>query len=597
MKKSSVKVLTVIFLMTAILSSCGFKKMIKNYAKVNYEAVPAVLESHGGKVQVTIKGKIPAKYFHSKAVIEITPVLTYAGGSTTLKTIRLKGEKAEGEGTVISKKNGGSFTASDVFDYKPEMNASVLTLNAKAILKKKSATLTDVKIADGVIYTSERLMISPELKYEAELGNGMNIIVAKHGYEKETFISKEAVIYFKVDMSNLDMNLPFNKKAENKAQLDTLVKFIKSGLKVKDISINAWASPEGEEARNQNLSTERSKTAKKWFDAQIAAYKKAKAKELKVKEKDVVLEMPEVVMSALGEDWNGFMSAIESSNINDKNAILNVVRSQSDVTRREQEIRNMTVIYKEIEDGILPSLRRAVINVKCYETKKSDERIASLAMTNPDSLDNKELFYAAALTSDLATKEKIYRNAITVFPQDWRGYNDLAAVLVLENKLAEAKTMAEKANTMSPNNANILNNLGVIALMNKDFTNAKSYFESAQKLGVSEGYNLGLIKIKDGDYAGALVSFGSKTCDYNVALAQILSANLSVAQSNLECISNKTAVVNYLLAIVGARSGNTTLMYEKLKLACTDSSLKTQAKEDREFLKYFSASEFQTIVR
>lgn len=597
MKKSSLKVLTVIFLMTAILSSCGFKKMIKNYAKVNYEAVPAVLESHGGKVQVTIKGKIPAKYFVSKAVIEITPVLTYAGGSTTLKTIRLKGEKAEGEGTVISKSTGGSFTYTDVFDYKPEMNASVLNLTAKAMLKKKSATLTDVKIADGVIYTSERIKITPELKYQTELGSGTNIVIASHGYEKETFISKEAVIYFKVDQSNLDMNQPLNKKAENKTQLENLVTFIKSGLKVKDVTINAWASPEGEEARNQNLSSDRSKTAKKWFEGQIAAYKKAKAKELKVKEKDVVVELPEVVLSALGEDWNGFMTAIEASNIKDKSVILNVVRSQADVNRREQEIRNMTVIFKEIEDEILPALRRAVVTVKCFETKKSDEKIANLAVTNPDSLDNKELFYAASLTTDLATKEKIYRNAIKTFPEDWRGYNDLSAILIAQNKLDEAKTMADKANTMSPNNGNVLNNLGVISLMKNDFTNAKPYFESASKFGVAEGYNLGLIKIKAGDYAGAMSSFGNKSCDYNVALAQILTANLTAAQQSLECVSNKTAAVNYLLAVVGARSGNTTLMYDKLKLACQDASLKAQAKEDREFLKYFNASEFQTIVR
>jgi tetratricopeptide (TPR) repeat protein len=597
MKKSSLRLLAVVFLVSAIVSSCGFKKMIKNYAKVNYEAVPAVLETQGGKVQVTIKGKIPAKYFVSKAVIEITPVLTYAGGTTTLKTIRLKGEKAEGEGTVISKKNGGSFTATDVFDYKPEMNASVLNLNAKVMLKKKSADLTEIKIADGVIYTSERIMITPELKYQSALGNGTNIIVATHGYEKETFISKEAVIYFKVDMSNLDMKQPLNKKAENKAQIDTLVKFIKSGLKVKDITINAWASPEGEEARNQNLSTDRSKTAKKWFETVIADYKKAKAKELKVKEKDIVIEMPEVVLSALGEDWNGFMTAIETSNIKDKSTILNVVRSQSDVTRREQEIRNMTVIYKEIEDQILPALRRAVIKVNCYETKKSDEKISTMAINTPDSLDNKEIFYAGTLTNDLSTKEKIYRNAIKVFPQDWRGYSDLSAVLILQNKLDEAKTMAEKANTMSPNNANILNNLGVLSLLKKDYTNAKSYFESAQKLGVAEGYNLGLIKIKEGDYTSAISLFAGKTCDYNVALAQILVANLTAAQQSLECVSNKTAASNYLLAIVGARSGNTTLMYEKLKMACNDPILKAQAKEDREFLKYFNAPEFQNIVR
>lgn len=597
MKKSSLRVLAVVFLVSAIMSSCGFKKMIKNYAKVNYEAVPAVLETHGGKIEVTIKGKIPAKYFHKKAVIEITPVLTYAGGTTTLKTIRLKGEKAEGEGTVINKKNGGTFTYTDVFDYKPEMNASVLNLNAKAILKKKSADLTEVKIGDGVIYTSERLTITPELNYQTTLGNGTNIIVASHGYEKETFTTKEAMLYYKVDISKLDMGLALNKKAENKAQIDTLVKFIKSGLKVKDITINAWASPEGEESRNQNLSTDRSKSAKKWLETQIAAYKKAKAKELKVKEKDVVLELPEVVLSALGEDWNGFMSAIENSNIKDKSTILNVVRSQSDVTRREQEIRNMTVIYKEIEDEILPALRRSVISVKCYDFKKSDETIANLAVNTPDSLNDKELFYAASLTNDLSTKEKIYRNAIRVYPQDWRGYNDLAAVLILQNKFDEAKTMAEKANTMAPNNGNVLNNLGVLSLLNKDFTNAKSYLESAQKLGIAEGYNLGIIKIKEGDYAGAIASFGGKTCDYNVALAQILGANLSAAQSTLECITNKTAASNYLLAIVGARSGNTTLMYEKLKMACNDPILKAQAKEDREFLKYFSAPEFQEIVR
>ncbi len=597
MKKSSLKILAIIFIMSTILSSCGFKKMIKNYAKVNYEAVPAVLETQGGKIQVTIKGKVPAKYFHKKAAIEITPVLTYAGGSTTLKSIRLKGEKAEGEGTVISKKTGGSFTYTDVFDYKPEMNASVLNLNAKAVLKKKSATLSDVKIADGVIYTSERISITPELNYQSAPGSGTNIILASHGYEKETFITKEGVIYFKVDQSNLDMNLPLNKKEENKAQLKAVNDFIRLGLKVKEVSINAWASPEGEESRNQNLSTDRSKIAKKWLNDQFASYKKAKAKEMKVKEKDVVLELPEFTMSALGEDWNGFMSAVESSVIKDKSVILNVVRSQSDVTRREQEIRNMTVIYKEIEDNILPSLRRAVITVKCYETKKSDEKIASLAITNPDSLDNKELFYAASLTSDLATKEKIYRNAIRVFPQDWRGYNDLSAVLALQNKMDEAKTMAEKANTMAPNNANVLNNLGVLALLSKDFTKAKSYFESSQKLGVSQAYNLGLVKIKEGDYQGALTSFGSKTCDYNVALAQVLVANLTGAQQNLECIKDKNAAANYLLAIVGARSGNTTLMYEKLKLACNDSALKAQAKEDREFLKYFNTSEFQNIVR
>ncbi len=597
MKKSSLKILILLFLSVTILSGCALKKMVKNYGQVSYEVIPSVLESHGGKIKVTIKGTIPAKYFDKKAIIEITPVLTYGSGSTKLKPIKLSGEKIIGDGVVMSKKTGGSFNYSQVIDYKPEMNASVLNLNAIVTIKKKSAELKQLKVADGVIYTSERIIFTPELKNKSALGNGTNVIVSDHGYVKETFVSENATIFYLVDRSNLDLNIPFNKKAENKEQIKKLIEFLKSDLKIKDITVNAWASPEGEEARNQDLSDSRSKTAQKWVKDQLTKFIKAKAKALKVDEKTLIAEVPEVTLNAKGEDWDGFMSKIETSEIKDKDIILNTIRSQSDGNLRQQEIRKMTVIYKEIEDQILPSLRRAIITINCYEKKKTDDQMSTMAISTPDSLNINEMLYAASIATDLNTKESIYRNVTKVFPNDWRGYNDLSAVLIMLNKLDEAKTMAKKADEINQNNGSVHNNIGVIAMLNKDYAAAKFYFESSEKLGVAQGYNLGILKIKDGEYSAAINLFAGKTCDYNVALAQVLLLSYDGAKQNLDCIKNKTAAVSYLLAIIGARTANTTIMFDNLKIACEDASFKSQAKEDREFLKYFSNSEFQAIVK
>ena len=590
--------LFVLFLLSALVfSGCGLKKMVKKYPEVKYEVKPEVLETHGGKIQVSIQGKFPPKYFHKKATLEITPVLKSDKGEFALKPIKLKGEKAVGEGTVISKKNGGSFSYTETFDYNPDFNSSILFGNAKAQLKKKSAEMTQIKFADGVIYTSERIVIEPELVSQSAPSNGTNVIYANHGYVKEVLISEEASIYFELDRSDLSWKLSLNQDPKSKEQLLKFIDFVKKEYKVKDFTLNAWASPEGEETRNSKLSETRGATALKWFNDQMAIYKKEKAKTLNVKEKDIVLTVPQLIAKANGEDWEGFMKAVEASNIKDKNAILNVVRSQPDVTRREQEIRNMTVIYKEIEDGILPPLRRATFKMTCFEPRKTDEEIASLATTDPSKLDNKEIFFAATLTNDLSTKEKIYRNAITVYPQDWRGYNDLGTILIMKGNMTEAKTMVEKANTLSPNNGLVINNLGVIAMMNKDWASAKSYIESAQKLGISENYNMGIFSIKAGDYQKAISLFSGRTCDYNVALVQLLTANNN-ATSTLDCMKNKTAASFYLKAIAAARSANKSAMVENLKKACEmNASYKAQAKDDREFIKFFTDSDFLNAIR
>lgn len=165
----SISFLAIVLLFT----SCDIQKMAKKYDTVKYKTTPQVLETHGGKINVSVKGNIPPKYFGKKVVVDFTPVLKWDGGSYTCKSIKIGGEKSEGSDVKINKKGGGSFTWSDVITYQPEMNSSELVVNAKATKGKKTVEFGEVKLADGVIYTSTRI------------GRDEDLALAEHGYKKK----------------------------------------------------------------------------------------------------------------------------------------------------------------------------------------------------------------------------------------------------------------------------------------------------------------------------------------------------------------------------------------------------------------------------
>lgn len=580
MRNANLKVLAALVLAVFLVSGCGLSKMVKKYNTVKFKATPEVLETHGGKIAVTVDGTIPAKYFHKKATVEFTPVLKYGTGETKLKTITLQGEKAIGDGQKVGYKSGTSFNYTDVIDYNPAMNASELNVNPKASLKKKSVNLGEVKLADGVIYTSERV------------GRDFDDLqVAEHGYELETIIGEAANLYFEYNKSNLNQNMSLNKDQVAKDKLAALDTFLMKNWKIKAFEVLAWASPEGELSLNQKLADERGKTGQKFLLERLKKLIKAKAINFAKVE-----EVPVTVVSK-GEDYDGFMKALNASNVPQKQTIANVINSQDNKTDREKAIKDMTVIYGEIEQ-MLSVLRRDEFKLDCYEPKKSKEEIMMLSTTDPSKLDQKEILYSATLTEDWATKFKIYKSATEQYPQDWRNFNNAGVAAMACGKLEDADTYLNKANTLKTGDAQVNYNLGMLALWNKNYDKAITHFDFAKKGGVSTSYAEGVLKIRKGDYNGALASFGSLKCKYNVALAQILNANAAEGQKTLECTKPQTAEVYYLLAVAGARQNNTSVMYENLRKAIqADSSLRNQAKEDREFLKYFKESAFQDAIK
>lgn len=580
------------------LSGSNLKSMQKRFDEVTTVATPNPLVNVGDTVCVNIKITFPPKYFGKKAAMNFQPEIKYAGTSKKLKAVNFQGEKVSGNGIVINYKNGGSYTYVDCVPYEPGMNVAELvvspvlyspkepvSLNATAQEISGKTRVVDVpqrKLADGTIITGTRVTHDEELIY------------ANHGYEKETILSKDATIYFQVNLHNLNWNLPLNRNNQVQRQIDELTNFIKQGYQIKDIDINAWASPEGEETFNQGLSERRAQTGKR----QVIDMFKKMARD---KNSPVRINNPEKALYfntyANGEDWNGFMQAVEASNIPDKRVIMNVVNSQSDVTRREQEIRNMAVVYREIEEEILPPLRRVVIRVNCFEPKKTDEEIANFATSEPSRLNDKELLYAATLTEDVNTKIRIYQNAVNQFPNDWRGYNNLAVAYLLNNQLGEAASQLNRAEQMEPNNGIILNNQGALESKKGNFRNAATIYNKAKNLGVDVNYNLGITQLAISRYDQALSLMGNRKCNSNVALAQIMTNRINEANATLKC-APENAHNYYMMAVAGARSNDIRMVTENLrKSIAIDATMKTRAAEDREFIKLFNNDEFKAVVQ
>lgn len=566
----------------------GPNKMAKDFNKIELASTPKPLAKQGDSVEVTIKGTFPPKYFNKGVVMNFAPVLKYEGGEKAFPAKNFKGEEATCDGEMVSYKNGGSFVYTAKVPYEPGMEASELYVepvfytcdgetyaNGEDALTnaKKAVQAESVKVADGVITTDNLLQHNEMVAYVPD------------GYEKVTISTQESNLFFAKNKANVSWSLPLNKDDNNYNALKNNTSDINKGWEIKDITIDGWASPEGEETFNEGLSQHRAEAA--------AKYMKRKLKRDKVKFTDETF-----VLNGNGPDWNGFMNAVSASNLKDKNAILNVVNS-ADESKKEEEIRNMILIYPELERDILPPLRRAIINVNTFVPKKTDAEIAQLATSDFSKLDINELFYAATLTEDLNVKKQIYANAMQAYPKCWRAVVNAAAVELAMNNNDEALNllMKVKDNDKAHDAWEFRNNMGIAQFRKGDVKHAEGCFTKAQELGGDEAYNLGLVSIAKGDYGTAVSNLNGSRCDYNLALAQVLNGDYAGADKTLSC-GEKTADAYYLMAVSAARQDNKSAMLQNLGNAVkADGSLKTTAAKDRSFLKYFGDADFQALVK
>ena len=557
--------LPLLMALVVALSSCN--KKMGELSSDYFTTTPQVLEAVAGKVPVTINGKFPEKYFNKKAVVEVTPVLRWNGGEAKGQPAVFQGEKVEGNDQTISYKVGGNYTMKTSFDYVPEMAKSELYLEFNAKIGNKTVTIPAVKIADGVISTSELVENTLQSANPANGDDAFQRIIKEKHNANIMFLIQQA----NIRSSELKTAKEFNKEVANVNDAEN--------KKISNIEVSAYASPDGGVKLNTGLAENRESNTTKML-----------SKDLKKAKVDAPIDS-----KYTAQDWEGFQELVSKSNIQDKELILRVLSMYQDPEQREQEIKNISSVYKTLADEILPQLRRSRLTLNYEIIGKSDDEIASLAASNPKELTLEELLYAATLTNDNGKKEVIYTKATELFPNDYRAFNNLGKLAYQAGNIDKAESYLKKAaNIQAAPEVNM--NLGLVALAKGDKNAAEAYLGKAA--GAKElGETLGNLYIAQGQYERAVNSFGDAKTN-SAALAQILAKDYNKAKNTLANIEKPDAYTDYLMAVLGARTNNQSMLTSSLKNAVAkDSSLAKKAATDLEFAKYFTNSDFMNIIK
>ena len=538
------------------LTSCG--KKLGQFSADYFTVNPNPLEVVGEKVPARVSARIPAKFFVKNAEVTVTPTLVFNGQEVSSQSYSFQGEKVRGNNPVISYEYGGTATIPVDFAYNPDMAQSDLMLNFAVTQGNKRYVLPAVKVANGVVATAAMAdvkSVTPAIGADAF----QRIINEKYA----------ADIMFLVNQANIRAS-QLSTDAIKELQREILEANGDTSRRLQEINISSYASPEGGVAFNTRLAQQREENTRSYMERQL--------------NRDRITEFGELTAQFTPQDWEGFQRLVAQSNIQDKDLILNVLSMYSDPEQREREIRNLSDVFEQLAEQILPQLRYSRITASIDVIGKSDAEIMRLLESNPSQLNVEEILYAATLTNDNERKLAIYDKAARLFPNDYRTFNNLGMAQYVAGDYSAAQANFSRAASMG-NHPEPQMNLGLIEMLNGNYNKANQYFGSAA--GVDElGNAIGVYYLKQGDAAAAVNAFGSSRTN-NAALAQILARDYSRAKTTLASVETPDATTYYLMAILGARTNNENMLVTNLRQAVRlDSSLAKRAVKDLEFANY-----------
>ncbi len=560
--KNFMKLSVVLVAASLVLSSCNcFKKMVKNQDEINLTVTPEILTLNNNVVAADINVTFPEKYFDTKAIVKVTPVIVFEGGEVAGTPKYFQGSKVEDNYTVVDKKMGGSYTQHVEFPYDPRMDQCALQLRAEVKChqgKCKCEKYADFQMVDlntGAMPTKEEAAVlagddeaakaALRKKYGLTVAYGLNTLQKdlKYGdlmalmandYKKVTTVVDKTNLLYAINSSKV------TQKNEEKAELGAFKSNVDETMKndraTQNIAVKGYASPDGPEKFNDKLSKARSESGQKVI-----------AKLLK----DSGLE---VDAAAYGEDWDGFKELVEKSDIKDKNLILQVLSLYNSPAERESEIKNMSSVFSELKEDILPELRRSQIVNSTDLQGLTDAEIMAAIKKNSGELTVEHYIYAAeVLTNDPAEQVSILTAASKKFNDD-RVWNNLGVAQTKAGDKAAALKSFEKAAKLD-SSAALNKNLLLANLANNNSEEAKKYAAAADADAKAA------MAAAEGNYASAAKGLSG----YNQAIA--LTMNNDLAGAKKAIAKDNSAEADYLRAVIACKEGDLSTAQAQLKSA------------------------------
>ena len=525
----------------------------------NFSVTPNPLETVGGKVPATVEGQFPEKFMNKKATVTVVPELRYGNGQVAKgQAVTFQGEKVMANHKVISYRLGGRYTMKTVFDYVPAMQKSDMYLAFDARIGNSKVNVPAIKVATGVIATAEL--------YRKAMQQG-GACLALDSFQRVIDHKQEANVKFLINQANLRSNELKNNSVREFVSMLKRINADREKLAIKNVEVQAYASPEGGFTFNDKLANKRQNVSEGYVKQQL---------------KGTNLQT-DIDAHYTAQDWEGFMKLVQASKIQDKDVILRVLSMYKDPQEREQQIRNMSEGFRELADGILPELRRSRLIINYQTIGRSDQQIKQQYAADPTKLSLEELLYAASLTNDVKAKKAIYKKTTELYDRDYRAYNNLAALALNEGDEHTANSYLSQALQVNRKAPEAYANKAYINLTHGEIAEAEHNLADATE---ANGFNeiIGNLHIARGNYANATDELFND--NNSAALAQLLNKNYVAAEQTLKAIKQPNGLTYYLFAVLNARQGKNDTAAKYLKEALQkDPSLAEYAKNDLELAK------------
>lgn len=554
--------ITTALLLAVLVSSCACRLKPLNGSAAQVDPNPLTLV--GTQIPGQVRLTLPAKWCHKRAIVNITPELRYAGTSVTGQTVTIQGENVRDNYQTISYERGGSVIVPFAFDYKPGMEQSDLYLTFTATVKGKKVNLPAIKVARGTIMTAGLASISD-----------ITPALARDAFQrviKEQYTADLKFLINRAEVRAAELN-----KREVKDWQDVVDNAYQVPNQEVDIEIQAYASPDGAQDLNERLSAQRERNT-----SSVIARKLGNKK-------------IEVNAHYTAEDWDGFQKLLEASNIQDKELVLRVLSMYPDPEDREREIRNLSHVFTQLADEILPELRRSRLNANVRIIGKSDDELKMFMAQRPGRLTIEEILYTATLYDNAKDQMNAYQQATQLYPKDYRAYNNIGTLYLAQGNYEQAAKYFAQAQKIQPNAASNMNE-ALLALDRGDLATAQRLMGSAVE-APEAGQGIGFLQMHEGKYADAVRSFGN-TPSNALAIAQIMQGQYADATRTLAAVAQPNGETAYLKAVVAARTNDLQALISNLRSAIAqDRSYALRAQRDLEFAAFSQTPEFVALVK
>ena len=444
------------------------------------------LAQRGDSLYVDMAVTTEGRNVPSRMSADFTPVLVSGERSLALPAVSLMGRNSYRNHrralALMSAKERGAYEKSAPYyvvpDYKGDsrmdyrlalpyeawMSSAKLTLQRIGCGCGKSS-VTDVrqlagKVSLEEVIVIERYRIEPHLAYirpEAEA-------VKSRAEQGESFLD------FAVGKTSV--NPEFGRNAAELEKIRRMIDLVQDDkdLTIKRIVIVGYASPEGSLAMNERLSEGRAKALRDYLQSRYPA-------------------IPGSLYSIRfgGENWDDLVKAVQTSDMPDKQAVLDIIDRYSIIGGREAKLMALKggTPWRYMLREMFPSLRKVTVTVD-YDVRNFDaEEAKAVVKTRPQNLSLNEL-YLVANTYEPGSEDfnSLFETAVRLYPESVTATVN-AAVAALERRDfvgAERYLRSVKSPDRIPECDNAWGLL--LMLRDQDYDRAAPYFEAARAAGL-----------------------------------------------------------------------------------------------------------------